>query len=76
MDETRAPPIVQGDDDMSGKGSNMKIPDWRDVDPKLRDRVIAELDEWKWEAAPSDRKLALALASAAAALHRLTAQED
>ncbi len=61
---------------MSGKDSNIRIPDWRDVDPKLRDRVIGELDEWKWEAATSDRKLALALASAAAALYRLTAREE
>ena len=61
---------------MSGKESKVKVPDWRDVDPKLRDCVIGELDEWKWEAATSDRKLALALASAAAALHRLAAREE
>ena len=61
---------------MSGNDSNVMIPDWREVDPKLRERVIGELDEWKWEAATSDRTLALALASAVAALHRLATEDD
>lgn len=61
---------------MSGHDSKVNIPDWRDVDPKLRELVIAELDEWKWEAATSDRKLALALASAATTLSRLADRND
>ena len=46
---------------MSGKDSNLKIPDWRDVDPKLQDRVIAELDEWKWRLRPLIESLHLRL---------------
>ncbi len=60
---------------MSDNNSKMVIPDWRDVDLKLQDRVIAELDEWKWEAASSDRKLALALAAAATALSHLALEK-
>ena len=56
---------------MSKEG--VEIPDWEAVNPDLRARVISELDACKWEAANSDRQLALAFAAAAAALHKLAA---
>ena len=51
----------------------VEIPDWETISPDLRARVISELDACKWEAANSDRQLALAFAAAAAALHQLAA---